>query len=526
MKDFLTFLSSHSNEIWTQTTEHLYITLIAMGIGSAIGVLTGILLTRRERLASTILGLVGIIQTIPSLALLGFLLPIFGIGVVPAVIALFMYALLPIVRNTYTGIKEIDPAIKEAAKGMGMTNLQLLRYVEIPIAFPVILAGIRTATVINVGVATLCALIAAGGLGEFIFRGVTLNNSNMILAGAIPASALAITLDTYLGLVVKYARKKKLLYVLLAIPLIVLTISLLPSGQSSKALPIKAGFNSEFIYREDGYEGLKAAYNLPLEIKEMDLGLLYAALENKEVDIIEGFTTDGKMMAYDFVRIEDDKNYFPPYYAAPLVNNQILTEHPSISTALNKLDGVISDELMSEINFEVDENQKSLKEAAALLIERTLGIKTNPEAGLKVNGEIVIGSKAFTESYVLAHVFAQLIEYETGLTTTLKLGFGGTKLLFDALRTNEVQIYPEYTGTGLLVILDAPHSKVKEIIRDENAVYDYVNLQFKENYGISWLSPLGFNNTYAMLMRKEDAERLELQTLSDLAQYVNETLER
>ena len=152
----------------------------------------------------------GVIQTIPSLALLGFLLPLVGIGTTPAIIALFLYALLPIVRNTYTGIKEIDPAIKEATIGMGMTHFQMLRYVEFPLAFPVILAGIRTSTVINVGVATLCALIAAGGLGEFIFRGISLNNTQMILAGAIPASLLAIILDGTLGLIQKHYRNKKL----------------------------------------------------------------------------------------------------------------------------------------------------------------------------------------------------------------------------------------------------------------------------------------------------------------------------
>ena len=526
MSDFITFLLSHKVEIWTQTRDHLYITLIAMSIGSAVGVATGILLTRRNKLASPILGVVGIIQTVPSLALLGFLLPIFGIGIVPAVIALFLYALLPIVRNTYTGINEIDPAIKEAAKGMGMTSFQLLRYVEIPIAFPVILAGIRTATVINVGIATLCALIAAGGLGEFIFRGVTLNNSNMILAGAIPASILAITLDTYLGLIVKNIRNKKWTYALLSIPVLLGMLSLLPSERTSQKSPIKAGFNSEFIYREDGYQGLNDTYNLPLEIKEMDLGLVYEALENKEVDIIEGFSTDGKILAYDFARIEDDKNYFPPYYAAPVVHNEILEKRPDIALALNQLEGKISEDLMAQINYEVDENQRSLKDAAALLLKRTLKIDVNPEAGLQPSGEIAIGSKNFTESYVLAHVFAQLIEYETGITTTLKLGFGGTKLLFDALRTNEVQVYPEYTGTGLLVILNPSKEEIERLIRDKDLLYQYVQKSFKENHNITWLKPLGFNNTYAMLMRKEHAARLDLKTLSDLARYVNESLER
>src|SRR5690606_14204600 len=134
----------------------------------------------------------GILQTIPSIALLGFMIPLLGIGAKPAIVALFLYALLPIIRNTYSGILGVNPAVKEAATAMGMTRRQVLWKVELPLAFPVILAGIRTATVITVGVATLAAYIGAGGLGEFIFGGIALNNSAMILAGAIPAALLAL----------------------------------------------------------------------------------------------------------------------------------------------------------------------------------------------------------------------------------------------------------------------------------------------------------------------------------------------
>ena len=145
------------------------------------------------------LGFVNIIQTVPSIALLGFMLPFFGIGVTPAIIALFLYALLPIVRNTYAGIQGVEPLVVEAARGLGLSDRQVLQQVELPLALPMIFAGLRTATVINIGVATLCALIAAGGLGEYIFRGIAVNNTNMILAGAVPASLLAIVLDVLLG---------------------------------------------------------------------------------------------------------------------------------------------------------------------------------------------------------------------------------------------------------------------------------------------------------------------------------------
>jgi len=523
MKELIDFFISHRSEVWEQTKEHLYLTVLAMTIATLLGVALGVLLTRNKRLVPSTLGIVGVIQTIPSLALLGFLLPILGIGTAPAIVALFLYALLPIVRNTYTGISEIDPSIKEAAVGMGMTSTQLLRYVELPIAFPVILAGIRTATVINVGIATLCALIAAGGLGEFIFRGVTLNNVNMILAGAIPASLLAITIDAYLGFILLNIKNRKLVIGTISVPAILIFFSLLIGiSDNQPKSKIIAGFNSEFVEREDGYPGLSKAYNMQLDIKEMDIGLLYQALDNGDVDLIEGFSTDGKIQAYDFTRLSDDKQYFPPYYCATLINNKALERFPQLESALNRLEGKISDELMASINYQVDEEQQSLKEAASDLLEKALDIRTDVEAGLSPEGEIIIGSKTFTESYILAHVFAQLIEYETGIKTSLKLGFGGTKLLFDALKYDEVHLYPEYTGTGFLVILNPPNETITKLISNKDSVYNYVQREFQREYGISWLKPLGFNNTYAMLMRKKQANDLQLKTISDLADYLNQ----
>jgi osmoprotectant transport system permease protein len=143
-------------------------------------------------------------QTIPSVALLGFLIPLFGIGTKPAIVALFLYSLLPIVRNTYTGIEQVDPAAIEAARGMGMRDRQILFRVTIPQALPVVMAGLRTATVSCVGIATLAALIGAGGLGTFIFRGISMLNTPMVLAGAIPAAVLALTLDGLLALVARW----------------------------------------------------------------------------------------------------------------------------------------------------------------------------------------------------------------------------------------------------------------------------------------------------------------------------------
>jgi len=183
------------------------LTLISLSLAVLIGVTVGLIISKKKKFSSPVLAVVNAVQTIPSIALLGFLLPFLGIGAVPAVVALFLYALLPIVRNTFTGIQEIDSSVKEAAIGMGMNPKELLLKVEIPLAMPVIFAGVRTAFVINVGVATLCALIAAGGLGEFIFRGLSTNNPHMILAGAIPAALMALTFDRLMGIAQKNIRR-------------------------------------------------------------------------------------------------------------------------------------------------------------------------------------------------------------------------------------------------------------------------------------------------------------------------------
>ena len=169
-----------------------------------------VLLTRFRWLATPILGGANVIQTVPSLAILGFMIPLFGIGATPAIVALFLYALLPIIRNTYTGIIGVNPAIIEAAIGVGMTQRQVLGWVRLPLALSVIMAGIRTSTVICVGIATLCAFIGAGGLGEFIFSGISMVNANMILAGAIPAALLALMLDFVLGRIEKQLTPKGL----------------------------------------------------------------------------------------------------------------------------------------------------------------------------------------------------------------------------------------------------------------------------------------------------------------------------
>ena len=189
-------------EILTETGRHVLLVVISVGLATAIGVPLGIVLTRRPGWQRLVLGTASAVQTIPSLALFGLLIPvpfIGGIGTRTALIALTLYSLLPVLRNTVVGISGVDPAVREAGRGLGMTDAQLLRRVELPLAASVILAGIRLATVIGIGLATIAAAIGAGGLGVFIFRGVAMVDNRTILAGALPAAALALGADSLLG---------------------------------------------------------------------------------------------------------------------------------------------------------------------------------------------------------------------------------------------------------------------------------------------------------------------------------------
>jgi osmoprotectant transport system permease protein len=196
------FVLQNHTEILELTLEHLWLVAISTLLAVLVAIPLGILISRRPALNKSVLGIANVIQTIPSLALFGFLLPAPWIGARAdrlAILALTLYALLPLIRNTYTGIKGVDRAIIEAGRGMGMTDGQLLWQVELPLALGVIIAGVRVATVISVGLATIAAAIGAGGLGEYIFRGLAMVNDQVILAGAIPAAILALLADVSLG---------------------------------------------------------------------------------------------------------------------------------------------------------------------------------------------------------------------------------------------------------------------------------------------------------------------------------------
>jgi osmoprotectant transport system permease protein len=193
------YLQRRGDLVWELVIEHFWLVAISIGIAIVISIIIGVAISYKTGLAMTVLTVCQILMTIPSMAMLGFMVPLFGIGFTTGVIALILYSLLPIVRNTYTGIKEISPAIVESAVGMGMTEWRVLTKIKIPLARPVIMAGIRTATVMIVGIAAIAAYVGAGGLGELIFQGISRTNESMIIAGALGVSIIALSFDFILS---------------------------------------------------------------------------------------------------------------------------------------------------------------------------------------------------------------------------------------------------------------------------------------------------------------------------------------
>jgi osmoprotectant transport system permease protein len=516
-ESFWEFISQQSDKLWSQTWAHIGLTMISLIIAILVAVPLGIFIARRQKFSSTILGFAGVLQTIPSIALLGVLIPLLGIGPKPAILALFLYALLPIIRNTYTGITEVNPAVVDAAKGMGMNKWQILTKVELPLAFPVLMAGIRTATVINVGVATLAAYIAAGGLGEFIFGGIALNNSNMILAGAIPAAVLALVLDFLLSLLQKINLKAiKIRFVILPF-LVILTSSflMLPTQIGGRML---GGFTPEFMGRQDGYLGLKKVYKTNIETVVISDAVMYKAAYEKKLDVISGYSTDGRLKAYNLITLKDDLQIFPPYYAAPLVRMDVMKKHPELEKILNMLTGFINDSTMTALNYKVDQLKQS-PEQVAMDFMKVKGLYKSPKNG--TSGSIRIGSKIFGEQYILVQMYKILILGNSSLSVETKTGLGGTKICFDALTNNQIDFYPEYTGTGFLVLLKPNQQTINALNGSKEGVYNYVKQEFLAKYDLKWLDPIGFNNTYALMMRKDQAQSLHIKTITDLTKHLN-----
>ena len=310
MSGLLSFMAERWPELLEKLLQHVLLTGISTAVAIVIGLSVGIVLSRRRAWQGPVMAVVNALQTIPSLAMLAFLLPLFGIGMLPALIALTLYALLPIMRNTLTGIDGLPPEILQACAALGFTDHQRLWQVELPLALPTIMAGIRTATVISVGVATLAAFIGAGGLGDFIVRGLAVNNNALVLLGAVPAALLALTLDQALQLVerrlrrrrparnkreTKHERRRKLLALSMILVLLLAGSLLWWRSQPDPDNTIRVAsknFTEQYILAEIMAQMLAAHTDLNIE-RKLNLGsvnVVHNALLNNEVDLYAEYT--------------------------------------------------------------------------------------------------------------------------------------------------------------------------------------------------------------------------------------------
>ena len=518
LTELFAFWHEQAGKLGQQTLQHVALTAAALLLGVAVGVPVGLWLTRRPRWAPAVLGAAGVLQTVPSIALLGFLIPLMGIGAAPAILALLLYSLLPIIRNTVAGVQGVPAAVVEAARGLGFTDGQVLRRVELPLALPVLMAGIRTATVINVGVATLAAYVAAGGLGEFIFGGIALNNPAMILAGAIPAAGLALAFDAGLGALEKLSARRLRVAggaLLLALPVLAAGYWL-PQARGR----LRAGFSPEFIGRADCLPGLTKAYGLTrLPNVVLAPALVYEAARAARVDVIDGYSTDGRIRAYGLRVLRDDRHALPPYFAAPVLRPALLRAHPELGPVLDQLSGRLADSAMTNLNYEVDYLHRAPRAVAQGWLRRA-GLWRAPRP-LPPGAPVVrLGSKIFAEQYILVEMYAALIRGNTDLGVATKTGLGGTTICFEALRGGEIDLYPEYTGTGLQVLLQPSAAVLDSLGGRPAAVFQYVRAEFQRRYGLAWRAPLGFNNAYCLLMRQRQARRLGIASISDLGGYL------
>lgn len=294
MGNFKAVFLDRKEQLLHTAIEHIQISLISLLIAVLIAVPLGLYLTKRRKIAEPVIGTSAVLQTIPSLALLGLLIPLFGIGKVPAVIALVAYALLPILRNTYTGVRGVDPSLKEAAAAMGMNRRQQLMRVELPIAMPVMMAGIRTSMVLIIGTATLAALIGAGGLGDLILLGIDRNSPSLIILGAVPAALLAVFFDFLLRLFEKLSIKKALTTFIIFLLLAALAVAapfLRPEAEKPIVIGAKLGAEPEILIN---------MYKLIIEDRtglevELKPGLgktsfVFNALKSGSIDIYPEFT--------------------------------------------------------------------------------------------------------------------------------------------------------------------------------------------------------------------------------------------
>ena len=478
--------------------EHLGLTLVSLAAAAAVALPLAVWARGRPRAAGALLAGASALQTVPSIALLGALIPLLGIGYVPALVALFAYALLPILQNGLAGLRGVDAAVRDAARGVGMSERQVLRRVELPLAAPVLLAGLRTAAVINVGVATLAAYVGAGGLGEWIFEGIALDRPALILAGALPAAALALAFD---GALAYLARRGASLRTAGATTgALVLAAAAAGLALSLDDRP-RAGFDPEFAERPDGYPRLRRTYpELALNTSVLNAGLMYGALTAGEVDVVAGYSTDGRIRAYGLAVLDDDRGAFLPYRAGVLARADALARVPGLAATLGLLEGRLADSTMRRLNHAVDAGGARPAAVARdwLAAEGMLG-DGGGAAGAQ-RATLRVGGKPFTEQYVLAEVLAQLIESRLPVAVERVGGLGGTDVAYGALAAGELDAYVEYSGTALQVILKASDRAVDSLVAADG-VRDYLGAAFAKT-GLAWAVELGFENTYALVVRE------------------------
>lgn len=293
MNNIWEVMIQRQDQLLQALTQHILISFVALLCALIIAIPLGIYIARHLKISEGILGIAAVLQTIPSLALLGLLIPLLGIGIVPAIVAIVIYALLPILRNTYTGIRKVDPSLLEAADAMGMTPTKRLFKVELPLAMPVIMAGIRTAMVLIIGTTTLAALIGAGGLGDIILLGIDRNDTALLILGAVPAALLAIIFDVLLRVIEKRSFRQSIIW-LSATALIVIAVSVIPLlNNTQKDLVIAGKLGAEPEILINMYKELiEQDTNLTVELKP-GMGktpFLFNALKNKNIDIYPEFT--------------------------------------------------------------------------------------------------------------------------------------------------------------------------------------------------------------------------------------------
>lgn len=517
--ELLKYILGIKEQVFFLLCEHIFLSSLAIILSIVIGIPLGILITYFTKTKKVILGIINVIQSIPSMALLGFTIPFLGIGKLPAIIMVVLYSLLPIVKNTYTGIEGISPFILESAEGIGMTRYQILKKIQIPLALPVIMSGVRISVVTAIGLMTIAAFIGAGGLGYLVFSGIRTINNYQILAGAIPACILALFMDWFTGVFEKAVIplgiqingqkhsiffNKKIKKIILICSSIFIGFMIIFSGAVS-IKPVKSekvivlgskeftegevlsnivadmieaetdikvvrkfslggtqicftalktgeidgyidytgtiygdtlgyppiqdmeevyntvkkdmydkynidvlnqlGFNNtyaialkketsekynlkkisdlekysnrfklsaslEFLNRKDCLVGLREKYDLKFkDIIGIDGSNKYLAVLNGESDMTDVYTTDALLTKLNFVVLEDDRNFFPPYYAVPLIRKEITEKYPEIIPIFERLEKYLNNEVVSELNYQVENMRKKPEDVAKEFIK-------------------------------------------------------------------------------------------------------------------------------------------------------------